>query len=185
MNTASLKLPTGNLKGQKVALVYAPERGQPSPLLQLKINDRQRCQIKIYKFGLEIATEIGLKIFNDYMSEKVHIDDIYSHRNALEENALQRIAAEQQPETAAGAPAPSDAEEMERPIETRRRRSGKQRPVDHKEASAEDAASEAEDAVAAEEEEEEEDEEEEEEEDEAATDEDDEEEEDEEESDAD
>ena len=93
--SASLKLPTGNLRGSKVNLHYAPERGRPSPLLQLQINGAQICQVKIYKFGMPIAMQIARQLFDDVMSETVAIEYVYSWRNQLEAREAQKQALAQ------------------------------------------------------------------------------------------
>ena len=83
-NTKSLNLPETQTKDGRVQLVYAPETGTPSPLLHIKVNGTQRCQVTINKYGLERALKIATRLYADYTEGKVELRDIYSWRNHLE-----------------------------------------------------------------------------------------------------
>ena len=82
----------------KVALVYAPEKGQPSPLFQLKVGGTQRCQVIIKRWGLDAAKKIGLQLYNDFVSGNVELKDIYSWRNSIEAEVQEQPAAADQPQ---------------------------------------------------------------------------------------
>ena len=99
INTKSLNLPFTEIeKLGKVALVYAPEKGQPSPLFQLKVGGTQRCQVIIKRWGLDAAKKIGLQLYNDFVSGNVELKDIYSWRNSIEAEVQEQPAAADQPQ---------------------------------------------------------------------------------------
>ena len=68
-STASLSLPSTTLSsGATVALVYAPEKEAVTPLLKLKINGSQRCQVAIYTVGWDSALRVGNRFYTDFIN---------------------------------------------------------------------------------------------------------------------
>ena len=84
VNTRSLGLPSVDLAMGRVQVTYAPEKGTPSPLFQLKINGTQRCQVVINRWGIVLPKSIALKIFASYVTGQVETRDVYGFRNNLE-----------------------------------------------------------------------------------------------------
>jgi hypothetical protein len=75
--------------GEQVRLKYAPEKGKPSPLIQLMVNGKQRCQVTIYNLagGVEHAVAIGMHLMNGYVNGEIATADLFSRRNAMEEQS--------------------------------------------------------------------------------------------------
>ena len=92
MDTKSLGLPSGSGPiGERVDVVYAPEAKQPSPLLVVRIEGTQRCQVICWKFGMEVELRIARTLFDEYVAGAVAKEDLYARRNTLLEQVAQGV----------------------------------------------------------------------------------------------